>query len=427
MYFNYIYSLKMIENRKFIWLYLILIYIFLVFGFLSGEDPIKGAKQDFLSHTQAGLAFSNDFLKTFLNYNDIGMRHSPVLYILRSFFIENENLFRFLFLNLSLISVFFFFKSLLLKNINKNLSIFFSSLILILPTFRAYSFWPDPHLAGFLFFMISLYFFLKFEYSNEIISKKNYAYLNTIFLAISAYFSPNYGLMVIYYLFTYFYTFKDLKYFIKILLINILLALPFFYYLLILDVNFIFGEAEFNIGDNIYSLNNISNKIILILSLFLFYQLPMVLSLNHKKILYKIIEYKYVVLFISILYLFFCINFDFSKSFSITNSGGGIIYFISNKFVNNNSFLFLFSFISLLIQFYFSSQNRKNLLLYVCVLLSHPQETLWQANFSPLLFVITFTLFKFKINSILSYKVLIYYYVYFLIFYFTTNYRDFIL
>ena len=233
--------------------------------------------------------------------------------------------------------------------------------------------------------------------------------------------------MVIYYLFTYFYTFKDLKYFIKILLINILLALPFFYYLLILDVNFIFGEAEFNIGDNIYSLNNISNKIILILSLFLFYQLPMVLSLNHKKILYKIIEYKYVVLFISILYLFFCINFDFSKSFSITNSGGGIIYFISNKFVNNNSFLFLFSFISLLIQFYFSSQNRKNLLLYVCVLLSHPQETLWQANFSPLLFVITFTLFKFKINSILSYKVLIYYYVYFLIFYFTTNYRDFIL
>ena len=39
-------------------------------------------------------AFSENFFNTLVNYDKIGMRHSPVFYILRSLFINNEFLFK---------------------------------------------------------------------------------------------------------------------------------------------------------------------------------------------------------------------------------------------------------------------------------------------------------------------------------------------
>ena len=416
------------ENKKYFCCYLIVIYIFLIYGFLNGEDAIKGAKLDFYSHTKAGLAFSTEFFKTFLNYDDIGMRHSPLLYIFRSFFIFNEDIFRFLFFNLMMISIYFFYKSLALKfDIKNNLLIYFSTLITLLPTYRSYSFWPDPHLAGFLFFIVSIFFYLKFINSEKIFNKYKYASYNTIFLAISAYFSPNYGLMVIFYLFNYFRLTNNYKFLFKLLLLNFILGLPFLFYIFGLDVNFIFGDAEFNIGDNIYSLTNISNKIVLILSLLLFYQLPLIFVGNINLYFQTILKFKILFFIIALVYILLCFNFDFTKSYNITNSGGGIIYALSNQIFSNNIFLFIFSFFSLIFQFHLSSLNKSNIILYLCLFLSHPQETLWQANFSPLLFVITFTLFNFQPNqykNLINLKILLLYYIYFLGFYFVSNFRE---
>tara|TARA_B100001123_G_scaffold448675_1_gene610831 strand:+ start:5396 stop:6664 length:1269 start_codon:yes stop_codon:yes gene_type:complete len=416
------------ENKKYFCCYLIVIYIFLIYGFLNGEDAIKGAKLDFYSHTKAGLAFSTEFFKTFLNYDDIGMRHSPLLYIFRSFFIFNEDIFRFLFFNLMMISIYFFYKSLALKfDIKNNLLIYFSTLITLLPTYRSYSFWPDPHLAGFLFFIVSIFFYLKFINSEKIFNKYKYASYNTIFLAISAYFSPNYGLMVIFYLFNYFRLTNNYKFLFKLLLLNFILGLPFLFYIFGLDVNFIFGDAEFNIGDNIYSLTNISNKIVLILSLLLFYQLPLIFVGNVNLYFQTILKFKILFFIIALVYILLCFNFDFTKSYNITNSGGGIIYALSNQIFSNNIFLFIFSFFSLIFQLHLSSLNKSNIILYLCLFLSHPQETLWQANFSPLLFVITFTLFNFQPNqykNLINLKILLLYYIYFLGFYFVSNFRE---
>ena len=416
------------ENKKYFCCYLIVIYIFLIYGFLNGEDAIKGAKLDFYSHTKAGLAFSTEFFKTFLNYDDIGMRHSPLLYIFRSFFVFNEDIFRFLFFNLMMISIYFFYKSLALKfDIKNNLLIYFSTLITLLPTYRSYSFWPDPHLAGFLFFIVSIFFYLKFINSEKIFNKYKYASYNTIFLAISAYFSPNYGLMVIFYLFNYFRLTNNYKFLFKLLLLNFILGLPFLFYIFGLDVNFIFGDAEFNIGDNIYSLTNISNKIVLILSLLLFYQLPLIFVGNINLYFQTILKFKILFFIIALVYILLCFNFDFTKSYNITNSGGGIIYALSNQIFSNNIFLFIFSFFSLIFQFHLSSLNKSNIILYLCLFLSHPQETLWQANFSPLLFVITFTLFNFQPNqykNLINLKILLLYYIYFLGFYFVSNFRE---
>ena len=416
------------ENNKYFYCYLIVIYFFLIYGFLNGEDAIKGAKLDFFSHTKAGVAFSTDFFKTFLNYDDLGMRHSPIFYIFRSFFVFNEGIFRFLFFNLMLVSVYFFYKSLSLKFDNKNnLLIYFSTLITLLPAYRAYSFWPDPHLVGFLFFIVSIFFYLKFVKSEKNYNKYRYASYNTIFLAISAYFSPNYGLMVIFYLFNYFRLTNNYKFLFKLLFLNLILGLPFLFYIYGLDVNFIFGDAGFTTGDNIYSLTNISNKIVIILSFLLFYQLPLIFVGNINSYLETVSKYKKLFIIIVFVYILLCLNFDFTKSYSITNSGGGIIYALSNQIFSNNIFLFIFSFFSLVFQFHLSSLNKSNIILYLCLFLSHPQETLWQANFSPLLFVITFTLFYFQFNqnkNLINLKILFLYYIYFLGFYFVSNFRN---
>ena len=132
---------------------------------------------------------------------------------------------------------------------------------------------------------------------------------------------------------------------------------------------------------------------------------------------------------LTIAYLFFCYKFDFSKSYNITNSGGGVVYSISNKIFNNNYFLFIFSFISLIIQFILSSISKSNIILFLCIFLSHPQETLWQANLSPMLFVITFTLFIFPTlikNELINKKIFVSYFAYFLSFYLISNFREFL-
>ena len=132
---------------------------------------------------------------------------------------------------------------------------------------------------------------------------------------------------------------------------------------------------------------------------------------------------------LTIAYFYFFYKFDFSKSYNITNSGGGIVYSISNKIFNNNNFLFFFSFISLIIQFILSIISKSNILLFLCIFLSHPQETLWQANLSPMLFVIIFTLFIFPTlskNELINKKLFTYYFTYFLSFYLISNFREFL-
>lgn len=419
----------MMENKKFFFIYLISIYSFLIFGLIIGEDPIKGASLDFKSHIIATKAFSEDFFNTLINYDKIGMRHSPVFYILRSLFINNEFLFKFVFLNLMIVSVYFFYKSLRINfDSSKYLLIYFATLLTILPTYRSYSFWPDPHLLGFVFFMISINYFLKFVKARDFYNQKKYAKFNTIFLVLSAYISPNYGLFVIFNMYNFYIKTKNIKFLSNIFLLNLLLGLPFFLYLFVFDINFIFGNSEFNIGENIYSITNISNKIVLILSLILFYQIPLILNLK-KNFFNVIFVNKFLFLVLTIAYLYFCFKFDFSKSYNITNSGGGIIYSISNKIFDNNNFLFFFSFISLIIQFILSSISKSNILLFLCIFLSHPQETLWQANLSPMLFVIIFTLFIFPTlskNEFINKKLFTYYFTYFLSFYLISNFREFL-
>ena len=119
--------------------------------------------------------------------------------------------------------------------------------------------------------------------------------------------------------------------------------------------------------------------------------------------------------------------FRFSQSYDLTKSGGGIFYNLSIYFFKNNLLLFSVSLISFVILLIIFNYNRKNLILFLCIILSNPQLTIWQTNHSPTMFLIML-LFKINfLNKNLSIKSILSLYLYYLLFvttYFCKNFID---
>ena len=386
-------------NSNKINLIIILIYFTLVFGFFYGEDSIGGAFKDYNGHAHISEKFRSNFFYTFLNYNELGHRHSPIFYILKSIFLNfGELIQRIIFFHLFLLIPLFFYKCLkiIYKETPKiNLKLL-ATIILFFPTFRSYSIWPDPHLLGTLFFIISIYYFLKFKKDQN--PFKN-SLLNILFLSMSAYCSPNFGVFTLYFFINYYFRFKFSKEIILISIFNILLSIPFFLYLFVFKINFLFNVSGWDVGEDFYSVVNISNKIIIIISLIFFYLFPFILSkkLNYNFKHIKGAKKKYI--FFIILFLLAAYFFDFSDTYKLTNSGGGFIYNFSQMILGNNFILFalcLFTFIYLIQIFEF---DKNNLLLFIVLVLSNPQNTIWQANFSPTIFLLILLLFNLNLKD----------------------------
>jgi len=374
------------------------LYFSLFVGIYINEDLIGGAFNDYEGHFHISEKFRNNFFYTFLNYDELGHRHSPFFYIFRSILPLNEILQRIFFLHIFLITPIFFYKSLkkIFKTTPKNNLKLLASLLLLFPTFRSYSIWSDPHLLGVLFFTISIYYFLKFKENKNVL--KN-SLLNTFFLALSAYSSPNFGIFVIYFFYEFCLRFSFSKNLILVIFCNFVLSIPFFYYLFYIDVNFIFNSNGWDIGKNFYSLNNVSNKIIIISSIFLFYLIPFIFSKNFKLKINNFLKFRpFNIVFLSI-FLASCYFFDFTYSYNLTNSGGGFFYSLSKLIFQNDVLLFLISFFSFLLLINIFLFDYKNLILFVCLILSNPQITIWQANFSPTIFILIMLVFNLCLNK----------------------------
>jgi hypothetical protein len=268
-------------------------------------------------------------------------------------------------------------------------------------------------MLGVLFFIISIFYYLKVKAD---IKPFESAILNTFFLSLAAYTSPNFGIFVIFFFLEFLKKFYFSKKIFFISLLNIILALPFFFYIFYLDINFIFNNKGWDIGENIYSLNNISNKIIIIISLFLFYLFPLIFTkLTKFKFKSKNLSINfYLSVFIYISIIFF---FNFDASYNLTNSGGGFFYNLSDYLLQNNFLLFFLCFFVYLYLLKIFKFDKSNLILFLCLILSNPQVTLWQANFSPTIFFLILLLFTGVIKEkYLDLKTLVISYSYFFIY-----------
>ena len=226
----------------------------------------------------------------------------------------------------------FFYLSLKFK-LKKNLVIL-SAVLFILPSFRSYSIWPDRFLFGFFFFIISIYLSQKFVTCDEK-KKCYYAYLNVFSLSIASYISPNFAPFSIFYFYIFFDYFKVSKNLLKIIFLNCALSLPAFFFIFIMDNNFLdFNGSTWVKSHSTLSLTNIINKIIILPTVFIVYFIP-----------FLIIDFKSTIIFIStrikklnhfhyFLILLPIINFNQLSYEEINNAlgGGGLFYNLLKSF-----------------------------------------------------------------------------------------------
>ncbi len=392
----------------------IFLYFTLLVGFYFDEDSLGGAFRDYLSVKIISQDFANDFLLTLYNYDNYAHRHSPLFTLILGvfeYFKFNDNFVRLLNLHFCLLIpiIFYFclFEKFKFKKINKWIFIIISSLIFLSPTYRSLSIWPSGSIAGLLFFLISVFFYLRFDNTKERI----YCYLNIIFYVVASYFSLNFVLFSVYFFIKYlnYFSIKNITIY-NIFVINIILSLPAFYYLFYLDVNFLNKPAILNSNlENIF-FSNYFNQILIIPTIFLFYLVPFLYFgiLKLKKINAKQIILSLIILFISIYF------FDYSYSYT----GGGVFFKLSNYFFENNLLFFFTSFIGLIIVINLLSSNINNFILVILIFLSNPQTSIYHKYYDPFLLIIFFSLFNLNTNhgEILNKNKYIFIYLYFTLF-----------
>lgn len=393
-----------LSNRHYYFLFAIFLYSSLIIGFIFNENLTGGARNDYFAHKEIVLKLAANFFEILLNFNNESTRHSPVLLIILSFFekIEfSDTIIRLINLHFLLLIILFFYKCLKIQFINFNDKILYliSLLIFLSPTFRALSIWPDSRLHGLLYFVISIFFFLNFKKEKNEKLKFRFALLNTFFLCLASYFSPNFCLFVFFFLFHYFNNYKIKKSFFIIILFNFFLSVPAIYYVFFLKI-FFFLTPVSEYGKSIITLN-LSNKIILISSIFLFHYFPLFFV---TKTNYSIpIKYLIILTFIFAILIYF---FNYQSFFT----GGGIIYKLSNILFNNNYFIYFFSFFGFLLIFNLSYKNFNNFLLIILVILQNPQLEIYHKYYEPMLLIIFFTLFNFNFDRLkLQKRILIFY------------------
>ena len=74
--------------KKNIYIFLFLLYLTLLIGFILNEDSIGGATSDYAALSHVAKKFEENFLFTLFNYNDLGHRHSPCIFCFKILIIK---------------------------------------------------------------------------------------------------------------------------------------------------------------------------------------------------------------------------------------------------------------------------------------------------------------------------------------------------
>ena len=395
------------EHKKELFLFIILYLSLYLSFFFESRDAIDspenyffgsllqniGPYSDFVLRETIIEKFNNNFFQTLLNYDKTADRHSPVILmyftIYRKIGLDFDTI-RLLHLNVVPLCAYVFFKCLKIKypNIKTGLLIILSLSFFLSPPIRSLGIWPDSRIYGLLFFIISIFFFIRFN-NNK---KFKDALYNTIFLCLASYISPNFSVFFILYFYNFFNHYRVTLKTLILLFINFICAMPAYYYLFELKVFFLSTTA---IGDiNLSTRLNLANKILLISSIVLFYFLPFMFSKEFISKYYKInINLKKILIsFFLTLFLFFF--FSYRSNFT----GGGIFFQFSNYVFKNNILFFLISFLSILLVVSLWNIDINNKILLFCLVLGNPQLTIYHKYFDPLLIVLFFLLFNFNVS-----------------------------
>ena len=397
---------------------LIVLISFLI-GYLLGEDTLGGGENDYLYHQRYFLDFYEDFFNTIKNYGmdqvNNGVRNSPVFYIIFSLFLKiGFEISHLKGLNLLILIplVFFFNKCIDIKykNISLNIKLYFFSILLLSPTVRTLLIWPYPFLWALTLFMVSLFFYLRFKNETEDKIKIKSAYYNIIFLALAAYFTPNYAVFSIYFFYRYFLEYGISKKVLSIFLLNFVIAMPAIYFLF--SKNFYLFNSNVY-GDDFSLKYNISNKIIIVTTITFLFFLPLLPKLKKFKLLFSRKNYFSWSFLLILIFAFVNIfYFNFSKG-----AGGGIFFHLSNILFDNYILIYVVFLVSLMFYYILDLYNFNNILIFFLLILYNMQFSIYYKYFDPLIFILILFLIKFKsVREIQLEKIYKKYFIFYVIF-----------
>ena len=338
-----------LDKSYFINLFFLLIIIISFFiGFLFKESSPGGAAGDFKFITWPLLeAIKNDFVLTIKNYGKFGDGSYPFFYIFNAYINPfTSSKFQHLLSNTFISFITFIFFAILIKRNLPSVSLincyFSSSIILLLPFYRSSAYWGTAENLGWMFFVLSLYFFFKIKSSEQ--EYKENIYLNCaafcILSSCALYVRPALVFLPLSYMFYLFLVNKNIKTISVSVLFYIILSIPAF---ILFSIWGGFLDTH-NMDSKIIEAHNykfIIRNIPILLSYFAFYFFPILLiefnQIGIKKFISKYlipfaISFSFLIIFWQLNYLNYLTSLDY---------GGGAILKLNLLIKENNLFLML--------------------------------------------------------------------------------------
>jgi hypothetical protein len=384
-------------------------FLSLIYSFFLNEDGTGGgAKGDFEATYGFILALQENLLA---NPKEWTLVHTPLHFLILSLItklIHDPYILRLLFLIFSIsipLTFYLIISKLIQKNKVEGNLLIITSCIFFIPSFRYTSIWCNNLITSIFFFLISIYFFYKWQIVKEKELNKNLL-LQIFFLVLATYTRQYFAVFFIYFLKKY-YDIISFRNFIKLFGICVLSSIPVFFYVYkfpaLLTEQFISFHAL-----NYFFLGN---PAIMFTTVF-----PIVMiNFLYKKILYRKILIPCLISF-SLVYLF-SLNFN-----GIGWQGGGINYFLSQKIFHNNIYFYFTSFFTISVFIYLSIENKSNSIILITLILMFFSYQVYQRYYDPMFFIIFFLLIKTDLTKIFFKKKIACYLLlfYFILFYLGT-------
>ena len=376
--------------------------------FFNEDGSGNGARGDFEVTYGFILALQENLL---VDPKDWTLVHTPLHFIILSFItkiITDSSILRFLFcfFALSIPMMFYLsFSNLKIDQVKKNNLLILSSIILIIPSFRYTAIWANDLITSLFFFILSIYFYKKWENKKNNYLDKNLL-LQIFFLVLATYTRQYFAVFFIYFLSKYFFHFS-IQNFIKLFLLCIISSIPVFYYVYLFPELLTGQHISLN-AINFFLLGNSS-----IISLTL---LPIILlNLIFKKIILKNLIKPFVIGLLIVVIL--SLNFN-----PIDWKGGGVNYLISKKVFQNNLFFYFTSVITITFFIYMTLENKENTLLLLIILFMFFSLQVYQRYYEPMFFIIFFTLVKTNLTRLFleNFKASFILFSYFVLYYFAS-------
>ncbi len=323
--------------------------------------------------------------------------------------VQNQETFRIVFIIISIFTPLIFFKCLSEKyrNLDLNNLFLFSLILFILPSFRTAAIWPNTQITALIFFLVSLFYFIKWE------NKKNFSYitkdiiLSLVFISLAVYTRQLYAIIYLYYLFAIFLRCR-FNYLIKILLFTLTFSLPGFYIIIFKNI----GAATllFNI--------KFQNSLLINPSILAFYLIPFFLILSLNNLNYIKFDFKKNLTYTALGLLAVTVSFIFFN-YNI-KIGGGFFLKLSLVLFDNLYFFILTTILGYLMIFKICEENIENIVIFSLLILVFTSQYILMKYFEPMFIVILFILIKSKMPSELLLKrnniyfFLTYFFVYFI-------------